>query len=311
MKYFLGFLFLIVLGNDLTKIAATNKLKKAAEEYFEQGNFELAAKNYKILIDSFDIDDDAIRLNLAHALYELKDTTAAVDQYKAVAAGSERPLKSQAYNQLGVIAGSKNMNQQALDFFKQSLRENPGNEDARYNYELTKKKLKDQPENQEQNQDQNNQEQEQQNEDKEDKQDSQKEQENKEQNEQNQDQENKEQNKKEEQQQNANQQQSKEEQQSSSEDKEQKKGERKQNQEEQNKEQAEERQSEENKPEEGEEQPQAQPITQSIEEKLEEMNLTPEKARMILEAMKNSEIQYIQQNKRKPTKQRDSNKPDW
>lgn len=46
-------------------------------------------------------------------------------------------------------------------------------------------------------------------------------------------------------------------------------------------------------------------------EKLEELNLTEEKARMILEAMKNNEIQYIQQNKRKATKKPDSNKPDW
>lgn len=50
---------------------------------------------------------------------------------------------------------------------------------------------------------------------------------------------------------------------------------------------------------------------QSRSEKLEELNLTEEKARMILEAMKNNEIQYIQQNKRKPTKKSDSDKPDW
>jgi len=50
---------------------------------------------------------------------------------------------------------------------------------------------------------------------------------------------------------------------------------------------------------------------QSRSEKLEELNLTEEKARMILEAMKNNEIQYIQQNKRKAKKKPDSNKPDW
>lgn len=50
---------------------------------------------------------------------------------------------------------------------------------------------------------------------------------------------------------------------------------------------------------------------QSRSEKLEELNLTEEKAKMILEAMKNNEIQYIQQNKRKATKKPDSNKPDW
>ena len=31
----------------------------------------------------------------------------------------------------------------------------------------------------------------------------------------------------------------------------------------------------------------------------------------VAEAMKNNEIQYIQQNKRKATKKPDSNKPDW
>ncbi len=50
---------------------------------------------------------------------------------------------------------------------------------------------------------------------------------------------------------------------------------------------------------------------QTRKEKLEELNLTEEKAQMILEAMKNNEIQYIQQNTRKPTKKQDSSKPDW
>jgi hypothetical protein len=42
-----------------------------------------------------------------------------------------------------------------------------------------------------------------------------------------------------------------------------------------------------------------------------EMKMSEEKAKMILEAMKNQEIQYLQQNKRKATKPRDSGKPDW
>ncbi|MFY0598737.1 MAG: hypothetical protein JXR03_03640 [Cyclobacteriaceae bacterium] len=46
-------------------------------------------------------------------------------------------------------------------------------------------------------------------------------------------------------------------------------------------------------------------------QKLEEMNISPEKARMILEALKNNEIQFIQQQRREPTKQKDSKKPDW
>ena len=44
---------------------------------------------------------------------------------------------------------------------------------------------------------------------------------------------------------------------------------------------------------------------------LEQMKISEEKARMILEAMKNQEKQYLQQQKRKPTQSRDRNKPDW
>jgi hypothetical protein len=47
------------------------------------------------------------------------------------------------------------------------------------------------------------------------------------------------------------------------------------------------------------------------QKKLEQMKISEEKARMILEAMKNQEKQYLQQNKRKPTKSKDRTKPDW
>jgi outer membrane biosynthesis protein TonB len=48
-----------------------------------------------------------------------------------------------------------------------------------------------------------------------------------------------------------------------------------------------------------------------VSEKLKQMQMDEQKARMILEAMKNQEIQYLQQNKRKATKPKDKNKPDW
>jgi hypothetical protein len=48
-----------------------------------------------------------------------------------------------------------------------------------------------------------------------------------------------------------------------------------------------------------------------LSQKLQQMKMSEEKAKMILEAMKNQEIQYLQQNKRKATKPKDSGKPDW
>ncbi|HEY8936135.1 MAG TPA: hypothetical protein VIM65_12975 [Cyclobacteriaceae bacterium] len=48
-----------------------------------------------------------------------------------------------------------------------------------------------------------------------------------------------------------------------------------------------------------------------VASKLQEMKISPDKAKMILEAMKNQEVQYLQQNKRKASKPKDRGKPDW
>ena len=46
-------------------------------------------------------------------------------------------------------------------------------------------------------------------------------------------------------------------------------------------------------------------------DKMKDIKVTEEKAKMILEAMKNQEIQYLQQNRRKASKPKDKSKPDW
>ncbi len=64
---------------------------------------------------------------------------------------------------------------------------------------------------------------------------------------------------------------------------------------------------------EGEEEQEEQEKSQEemTKEKLEEMGITEEKARQLLEAMRQSEIKYLQHQRRKPTKRPPSGKPDW
>jgi len=50
---------------------------------------------------------------------------------------------------------------------------------------------------------------------------------------------------------------------------------------------------------------------EEMHQKLEDMNITPEQAAQILDAMNNAELRYIQQNQKKPTKRPDKNLPDW
>ena len=45
--------------------------------------------------------------------------------------------------------------------------------------------------------------------------------------------------------------------------------------------------------------------------RFEKINMTKENAQLILDALKQNELQYIQQMRRKPTRPKSKNKPDW
>ncbi len=314
MKYLLVAILLIFTPIDPGKIARINKAKKEAEMAWQAGDYKLARDKYLYLKDSLGVEDETLLLDLAHAHIMLKDSASARQLYQELTGSSKASIRSVAYQQLGALAFQQKNYDEALDLFKQALRANPVNEDARYNYELVKRLLEQQQQenkdkNQEQNQQnqqnqQNNKDQQQQQnqQDKQENQQQKQEQQNKEQNEQQQ-QDKKQQNQQEQQQQDQKQQKSD-----------------KQDQQKQQQEQAD---KEKKKQEKGKEQPQQDEKAQEEQskhdeqqlpfdkEKLKEMKISEEKARMILEALQNREAQYIQQLRHKPSKKPDPSKPDW
>ncbi len=281
MKYFLVFLLVINPLSDLDKIARINKAKKEAEKAYLAENYALAKATYLYLKDSLGVEDESLLLNLANTQFLLNDTTNARSTYSALKESPNKVIRSIAQQQLGALEFQNKKYKEALNNYKSALKADPSNSDARYNYELLKKLIKEQEEQQEQQKQQNK---DQQNKDQQNKD---------QQNKQNQEQEKKDQEKQ---------------------DKQQEEQEKKdQEQEDQDEKDKDKQEQEEQKPEDQEQQEEEQeskpnPID---EDKLKEMKITEEKARLILEAMKNNEVQYIQQNKRKAKKKKDPNKPDW
>lgn len=269
--------FSMILGmSDFNKISQVNYHKNEADKAIKAEDYQKAIDSYKILIDSLQVNEEPLFLNIANAYYHKSDTGSAAYYYSRLVDSDDPEIRSQAYQQLGVINQQQNKLEASLNHFKNALKSNPGNDDARYNYELLKK-LMEQQEQQQQDENQDDQEQEQ----------------------------DKEQEQKDQQEQQQNEEQKKQEQEKQQQEKGQE-GQNEEEQSEQQQQQGEQDQAEET-PEEGEEN--QKPPTRS--EKLEELNLTEEKARMILEAMKNNELQYLQQMQRKATKKPDSDKPDW
>lgn len=295
MKYIIALILLSSPLNDLDKIAKVNTLKKEAKIAYNQGEYKTAIEKYSFLLDSMQIEDDNIELNLANAYYKLKDSTNAVNGYNNLLSSKDKIVKSVAHQQLGIMADRAKKFDEALNHFKNAIKTNPDNDEARYNYEMLKKMLDEQEKNKQdqQNKDQQNKDQNKKDQEKQDQQNKDQQQQNKDQQEQ----------------QNKKQQQDKE--QEGKEGEEQDKEQQKQDQ--QNKE-GEKEEKKEQPPQEGEESEEKkgdQDQMNSISDKLKEMKISEEKAKMILEALKNNEIQYYQQNKRKPTKRKDPDKPDW
>ncbi len=267
-------LVLIVWIGGIDDIATVNRLKSLAKTALEQQDYTRAAGYYTKLVDSLRVDDENIRLNLAHALLLSGDTAQSQLRYSQLTSSQSASLKSVAYQQLGVLASGQKKYPEALAIFKESLKANPANEESRYNYELVKKLLEQQQE-QEQQKDQSQDDKQQESEEKQEKQEQEGEQQ-KEEGESGEDQE--------------------------GEPQDQQSGE-------QESQDAEEQEAQEGQQSEGEED--QEQSSSPVSDKLKEMNISEEKAQMILEAMRNNEMQYIQQNRRKPQKPRDRTKPDW
>lgn len=281
MKLFLLLALSIVMWVDPATVKKINDAKSAAEQAFKQGKYEAALKHYDYLVDSLGVREDEVILNRANASYLAKDTASAFNHYQSVTESPKTDIRSKAFQQLGIMANQQGRAEEALNFFKQAIKAEPSNDDARYNYEMLKKKLEEKKKQEEEQQQKNK--------------------DDKKQDPQNQDQQKKEQEQKEQQEQQKKDEQNKDEQ---NKDQEQQEKEQKE-QEEKEKQEQEQQQEQEKKESEKEEMPNVD------REKLEEMKITEEKARMILEAMKNQEKQYLQQQKRKPSKARDRNQPDW
>jgi hypothetical protein len=275
--------FAAAFPTDPLKLRKINQLKEKAEEAMLADKFQEAIAYYHILTDSFNVSEPSIELNIAHAQFQLKQIKEAGAEYADVARATSPTLASIALLQSGNLrTADQEKLEEAAELYKSALRKNPANEEARYNYELVKKKLKQQQEQQEQDSDENQDEQE------------------------------KEEQKKKEEQDKKDQ--DKSEQEGENEDKE-KQDEEGDPSDEQNKKEGE--------PEEGEpddqnpqqsedqkKQQEQQQRQQQVKQRMKEIKLSEDRAKMMLEALKNNEIQYYQQMKRKSDK-RNTNGKDW
>ena len=147
---------------------------RQGNKLFRAGKFAEAEVDYRKAIEK-NAKNPQAAYNLGNALLAQKKDSAAIVQYQQAAKlETNQKRRSYAYHNIGVICQGHQMYGEAIEAYKEALRNNPNDDETRYNLELCKRQQKQQQQNQ-QNQQQK------QNKDNKDKQDK-----NKDQNEQNQ-----------------------------------------------------------------------------------------------------------------------------
>ena len=114
MKSIVPFAILLILGIDPGKIGKINSTKASAKKSFVDGDYKTALEKYKYLTDSLGVREDEVLTNLAHSYFNLNDTANALSTYQKLLPSQNKNLKSNAYQQLGVLNNRQNRFRQRI-----------------------------------------------------------------------------------------------------------------------------------------------------------------------------------------------------
>lgn len=157
------FLFILILLISSSPIFAQKKVRSAIREGNKQYNdsaFLDSEISYRKALEVNPVDSIAI-FNLGNSLYRQQDEkkiNEALSQYvntaQAAHKGGNKQLASKSFYNAGDIMMAGQQYDKAIQMYKQALKDDPTDNDARYNLILAQKLLKQQ-QNQDQNKDQN------------------------------------------------------------------------------------------------------------------------------------------------------------
>lgn len=141
-------------------VKAKEKSLRASKNYTWQGNKKLSEDNfidaeadYRIAI-SESSDNAAAPFNLGNAYYKNETYSEAFGRFKeAGETATAKTEKHNAYHNMGNVFMKRKDYAQAVEAYKEALRNDPSDEETRYNLALAKELLKKDEENKDQNQD--------------------------------------------------------------------------------------------------------------------------------------------------------------
>ena len=158
--YILSMLLLVGTVHGLAQNKTDRDYLRSGNKLYNDSLFIKAEVDYRKALEINPKSTDAM-FNLANSLLMQQKAQEAMEQYESVSKiEKDKEKLAQIYHNMGVILQSSKQLPQCIEAYKESLRNNPKDDETRYNLALAQKQLKDQQQDQ-QNQDQQQQQQQQ------------------------------------------------------------------------------------------------------------------------------------------------------
>ena len=149
---YIGLFFLLIAATTVDAQKAERDLIRKGNRMYNDSVYENAEVNYRKALE-INPKSTVAMYNLANTLMQQNKLQEAMEQFAGAAkVEKEKPNLAQIYHNMGVIFQSQKYYAKAIEAYKESLRNNPKDDETRYNLALAQKLLKDQQQDQ-QNQD--------------------------------------------------------------------------------------------------------------------------------------------------------------
>ena len=152
-RYILFFIFSLLFSHAVAQ--TDRQMIRQGNKQYRKGNVAEAEVLYRKAVERNERNPQA-NYNLGNSLMAQRKDSLAITQLEKSAKLETNPLRrAQAYHNMGVICQQHRMFGEAIEAYKEALRNNPTDYETRYNLELCKRQQKDQQQDQNQQNKQN------------------------------------------------------------------------------------------------------------------------------------------------------------
>ena len=130
------------------------KVLKESKEFLSEANYEMENDNFSLAEAAYreaiatNPEEDTGKYNLGTAYYDKEMNDVAMSRFKQAAAVADtKSDKHKVFHNLGNTFMNEKLYKQAVESYKNALRNNPKDEETRYNYALAKELLEEQEKN--------------------------------------------------------------------------------------------------------------------------------------------------------------------